>query len=78
MRESSYYRHIVAILCYGLVATRALNIAITGTSQGIGLSAARSLIADGHRVFHGCRSEQRAALARRGRGGEGRWGRGES
>jgi NAD(P)-dependent dehydrogenase (short-subunit alcohol dehydrogenase family) len=64
MRESSYYRHIVAILCYGLVATRALNIAITGTSQGIGLSAARSLIADGHRVFHGCRSEQRAALAR--------------
>ena len=61
--ESSYY-YIVAILCYGLVATRALNIAITGTSQGIGLSAARSLIADGHRVFHGCRSEQRAALAR--------------
>mmetsp|Transcript_10440 Transcript_10440/g.30683 ORF Transcript_10440/g.30683 Transcript_10440/m.30683 type:complete len:347 (-) Transcript_10440:95-1135(-) len=52
-------------------ATRAcgLNIAITGTSQGIGLDAARRLLADGHQVYHACRTKERADVAVREAGG---------
>ena len=46
-----------------------LNIAITGTSQGIGSSAAAQLISQGHRVIHGCRSKERADLAVESAGG---------
>jgi light-dependent protochlorophyllide reductase len=47
----------------------ALTIAITGSSQGIGLDAATRLIADGHTVIHACRSEERAQVAVRDSGG---------
>ena len=46
-----------------------LNIAITGSSQGIGLAAARKLVAEGHNVFHACRSEERAEVAQVRAGG---------
>ena len=52
-----------------LAPAAALNIAITGSSQGIGLSAARQLLADGHNVFHACRSAERAAVAAEAAGG---------
>ena len=41
----------------------ALNIAITGTSQGIGLDAAKRLIRDGHTVYHANRNSARSAEA---------------
>jgi len=40
-----------------------LQIAITGSSQGIGLDAAKRFIAQGHTVYHACRSADRAAVA---------------
>jgi len=46
-----------------------LNIAITGTSQGLGLEAATRLIADGHTVYHGCRNQERADVAVKEAGG---------
>ena len=52
-----------------LLSSAGLNIAITGSSQGIGLSAAKTLIDQGHTVFHACRSEERAEIAREGAGG---------
>ena len=51
------------------LATAGLNVAITGSSQGIGLSAAKLLLADGHNVFHVCRDEERAEVAMVGAGG---------
>ena len=50
-------------------AGSALHIAITGSSQGIGLAAARRLVADGHTVYHACRDEVRAEVAALGAGG---------
>ncbi|KAJ1447937.1 hypothetical protein M885DRAFT_540997 [Pelagophyceae sp. CCMP2097] len=47
----------------------ALNIAITGTSQGIGLSAARRLVLDGHTVIHACRTAESADAAVAAAGG---------
>ena len=41
----------------------ALHIAITGTSQGIGLDAAKRLIRDGHTVYHANRNSARSAEA---------------
>ena len=38
----------------------ALHIAITGTSQGIGLDAAKRLIRDGHTVYHANRNSARS------------------
>lgn len=46
-----------------------LNIAITGSSQGIGLDAAKRLIAEGHTVYHACRNEERANVAVQDAGG---------
>jgi len=40
-----------------------LKICITGSSSGIGLVAAKKLIADGHTVYHACRSLKRAQEA---------------
>jgi NAD(P)-dependent dehydrogenase (short-subunit alcohol dehydrogenase family) len=49
--------------------TDGLNIAITGSSQGIGLEAATRLIADGHTVYHACRNQERANVAQQESGG---------
>lgn len=46
-----------------------LNIAITGTSQGIGLDAAKRLIRDGHTVYHANRSIERSNIAVKESGG---------
>lgn len=47
-----------------------LTVAITGSSQGIGLSAAKTLISQGHTVIHACRNMERAEAACAGaRGG---------
>lgn len=59
-------RPITALM---LGAASALQIAITGSSQGIGLDAAKRLIAQGHQVYHCCRSAERAAVAVAGAGG---------
>jgi len=45
------------------VFVNGLTIAITGSSQGIGLDAARRLIAEGHTVYHSCRNQERADVA---------------
>ena len=47
----------------------ALHIAITGTSQGIGLDAAKRLIRDGHTVYHANRNSARSAEAAQQAGG---------
>lgn len=52
-----------------LLASLGLNIVITGSSQGIGLSAASLLVAQGHKVFHANRNEDRAEVAWREAGG---------
>eukprot|EP00977_Amphora_coffeiformis_P026964 scaffold31971_cov76-Amphora_coffeaeformis.AAC.1 len=46
-----------------------LHICITGSSQGIGLAAARRLVAQGHVVYHACRTLERAQHAVRESGG---------
>lgn len=46
-----------------------LRILITGSSQGIGLAAARRLVQEGHTVYHACRSEERAQEAVKAAGG---------
>jgi light-dependent protochlorophyllide reductase len=48
---------------------RPLHILITGSSQGIGLAAAQSLIRQGHHVYHACRTKERAEHAVREAGG---------
>ncbi len=53
--------------CAGTAA--AMQIAITGTNSGIGRSAARILVAQGHTVYHACRSEERAREAAEAAGG---------
>lgn len=61
---------MAAVLIMALVApSSSLNIAITGSSQGIGLSAAKKLVDEGHTVFHVCRDEERSEIARVGAGG---------
>ena len=59
------------LLAYALALHRGagLSIAITGSSQGIGLDAARRLLGEGHVVYHGCRSAARAEAAVAGAGG---------
>ena len=51
------------------VSVNALHIAITGTSQGIGLDAAKRLIGDGHTVYHANRNSARSAEAAQQAGG---------
>lgn len=46
-----------------------LHIVITGSSQGIGLAAAQSLLRQGHYVYHACRSKERAEEAVAAAGG---------
>ena len=52
-----------------LTGADALHIAITGTSQGIGLDAAKRLIRDGHTVYHANRNSARSAEAAQQAGG---------
>ena len=61
----------VALLATGslLTGADALNIAITGTSQGIGLDAAKRLVAAGHNVYHLNRNGARSAEAAQQAGG---------
>ena len=49
---------------------RALHIAITGTNSGIGASAAKLLLGEGHTVYHACRTQAgaREAVAQAGGG----------
>ena len=51
------------------VEVNALNIAITGTNSGIGLSAAKQLLKAGHTVYHACRTTEGAASAVAAAGG---------
>jgi light-dependent protochlorophyllide reductase len=57
------------LLTLAAIRAHGLNIAITGSSQGIGLDAAKRLVAEGHTVFHACRSQERADIAVKGAGG---------
>jgi len=61
--------HSLFLLALVFLGVQGLNIAITGTSQGIGLDAAKRLIADGHTVYHACRNQERADVAVLGAGG---------
>ena len=40
-----------------------LHIAVTGTNSGIGQSAARMLTAQGHTIYHACRTAEGAQAA---------------
>ena len=61
---------ITALLATALFSSvGALHIAITGTSQGIGLDAAKRLIRDGHTVYHANRNSARSAEAAQQAGG---------
>lgn len=70
-RASTIIMQFIPLLLCSVVigSTHALTIAITGSSQGIGLSAAKTLISEGHTVIHACRSMERAEIARSGAGG---------
>ena len=57
------------LLAITISTTDGLNIAITGSSQGIGLEAATRLIAEGHTVYHACRNQERAIVAQQESGG---------
>ncbi|OEU18481.1 NAD(P)-binding protein [Fragilariopsis cylindrus CCMP1102] len=57
------------LLAITISTTDGLNIAITGSSQGIGLEAATRLIAEGHTVYHACRNQERANVAQQESGG---------
>ena len=57
------------LLAITSTTTDGLNIAITGSSQGIVLNAATRLIAEGHTVYHACRNQERANVARQESGG---------
>ena len=63
--------HKITALLASFFFTRAaaLHIAITGTSQGIGLDAAKRLIRDGHTVYHANRNSARSAEAAEAAGG---------
>lgn len=65
----SSWRSSCLLLLLAVVRVECLHIAITGTSQGIGLDAAKRLVADGHTVYHACRSHERAQVAVEGAGG---------
>jgi light-dependent protochlorophyllide reductase len=60
---------VFLLIAINVVVVDGLNIAITGSSQGIGLDAAKRLIADGHTVYHACRNQERANVALQESGG---------
>lgn len=60
---------IAPIILAWLAPATALHIAITGSSQGIGLSAAKRLVEAGHTVYHANRNEERSEAACLGAGG---------
>ena len=49
-----------SILLLFPLAAHSLTIAITGTNSGIGQSAARQLLEQGHEIIHACRDEAAA------------------
>ena len=59
----------VVLIAVAITGTSALSIAITGTNSGIGLSAARMLLKDGHTVYHACRTVEGAQQAVAAAGG---------
>ena len=67
MRTSPKITASLATVLFSSVG--ALHIAITGTSQGIGLDAAKRLIRDGHTVYHANRNSARSAEAAQQAGG---------
>ena len=67
MRTSPKITASLATVLFSSVG--ALHIAITGTSQGIGLDAAKRLIRDGHTVYHANRNSARSAEAAEAAGG---------
>ena len=67
MRTSPRVTPLLATVLFSSAA--ALHIAITGTSQGIGLDAAKRLIRDGHTVYHANRNSARSAEAAQAAGG---------
>ena len=67
MRTSPSMTALLATVLFSSAA--ALHIAITGTSQGIGLDAAKRLIRDGHTVYHANRNSGRSAEAAQQAGG---------
>ena len=67
MRTSPKITASLATVLFSSAA--ALHIAITGTSQGIGLDAAKRLIRDGHTVYHANRNSARSAEAAQQAGG---------
>lgn len=56
-------RSMHLLLACLLSSSSALQIAITGTNSGIGQSAAKLLIEQGHTVYHACRTAEGAAQA---------------
>ena len=66
---ASSWRRLLLFHSLALLQVHGLNIAITGSSQGIGLDATKRLIADGHTVYHACRSQERANVAAKEAGG---------
>ena len=67
MRTSPKITASLATVLFSSVG--ALHIAITGTSQGIGLDAAKRLIRHGHTVYHANRNSARSAEAAEAAGG---------
>jgi len=63
MVDLLFYTIGVLYISFLVPFSNGLTIAITGTSQGIGLDAATRLISQGHTVIHACRSTERAAVA---------------
>ena len=62
--------HAPIVLAVLLVERAAgLRIAITGTNSGIGKSAARQLLRQGHTVYHACRTAEGAQEAVAAAGG---------
>ena len=62
-------QRVLFFIALALQRAASLSIAITGSSQGIGLDAAKRLLAEGHTIYHGCRSAARADAAVAGAGG---------
>eukprot|EP00316_Scyphosphaera_apsteinii_P023657 CAMPEP_0119336224 /NCGR_PEP_ID=MMETSP1333-20130426/91356_1 /TAXON_ID=418940 /ORGANISM="Scyphosphaera apsteinii, Strain RCC1455" /LENGTH=333 /DNA_ID=CAMNT_0007346981 /DNA_START=45 /DNA_END=1046 /DNA_ORIENTATION=+ len=62
-------RHRLLLTVMSLRLSAALNIAVTGTNSGIGQSAAKILLQNGHNVYHACRTVESAGQAAAAAGG---------